>query len=93
MILLSCRNCKGTGVVPNEEHRLCEALKTHDIKKYYHIPTEDEVDPDQDVPPDACHEVPETIPCPVCEGNGTIEFDEDEWDLRIVADEEDAGGD
>lgn len=90
-ILLRCRNCKGTGEIPNEEHRLCEALKSHTVKKYFHIPTEDEVGSNQEVPPDACNGVPETIPCPVCDGAGTIAFDEDEWDLQVTDDENDSG--
>lgn len=89
-ILLRCRNCNGTGEVPNEEHLLCSELKSHRVKQYFHIPTEEEIASD-DVPPDACNGAPETIPCPVCEGNGTIEFDEDEWDLQIIADEEETG--
>ncbi len=89
-ILLRCRQCNGTGEVPNEEHRLCEALKSHTLKKYFHIPTEDEIASNQDTPPDACNGVPETIPCPVCEGAGTIAFDEEEWDLQILDEEEEA---
>jgi len=90
-ILLRCRNCKGTGEVQNEEHRLCEALKSHTVKKYFHIPTEDEVSSDQELPSDACNGVPERIPCPVCEGAGTIAFDEDEWELKVVDDEDETG--
>ena len=37
---------------------------------------------------DACHNIPEKIPCPVCEGVGIITFEEDEWELKIVADED-----
>ncbi|MDH7510911.1 MAG: hypothetical protein QHH04_07710 [Methanolinea sp.] len=89
-ILLRCRLCKGTGEIPNEQFRICRELKSHDIKKYFHMPTEDEVPSDDAVPPDACNGIPERVQCPVCEGAGTIEFDEEEWELRIVANEESA---
>jgi rubredoxin len=39
---------------------------------------------------DACNSVPENVECPVCEGAGEIIFDEDDWELKIVADAEDA---
>jgi len=54
------------------------------------MPTEDDVSSDDAVTPDACNGIPEKVQCPVCEGAGTVEFDEDEWELRIVADEESA---
>ncbi|MCQ8894121.1 MAG: hypothetical protein NQU46_05770 [Methanolinea sp.] len=90
-ILLRCRLCKGTGEIPNEQYRICQALRSHDVKKYFHMPTEDEVQTDTNVPQDACNGIPEKVECPVCEGAGTVEFDEDEWELQIVADEEDHG--
>jgi rubredoxin len=37
---------------------------------------------------EACNSVPEKVECPVCEGAGEIAFDEDEWELQIVADED-----
>ena len=42
-ILLRCRLCKGTGEIPNEQYRIIQKLKSHDIKKYFHMPTEDDV--------------------------------------------------
>lgn len=54
------------------------------------MPTEDEVSSNEDIPPDACNGIQEKIPCPVCEGAGTVEFDEEEWELQIVDDEESA---
>jgi rubredoxin len=49
-------------------------------------------DPDDDAQRqhDACNSVPENVECPVCEGAGEIIFDEDDWELKIVADAEDA---
>ena len=88
-ILLTCRRCKGTGVVPNDQYRICQELKSHDIKKYFHMPTEDMVSDDDLAEQNGCNTVTETIACPVCDGAGSLAFDDDEWDIQIIADEED----
>ena len=89
MIILRCRICNGTGEITNEQYRICEALKSHATKRYFHLPMDeaagDEREPQKQ---EACNSVPETVECPVCEGVGEIMFDEDEWDLKIVADED-----
>ncbi|HIH26647.1 MAG TPA: hypothetical protein HA256_01385 [Methanoregulaceae archaeon] len=91
MIILHCRSCNGTGKVTNEQFRICQALRSHDTKRYFHLPMENG-DPDDDAQRqhDACNSVPENVECPVCEGAGEIIFDEDDWELKIVADAEDA---
>ena len=89
-ILLRCRLCRGTGEIPNEQYRICRELRSHEIKKYFHMPTADEVSSDDDLAPDACNSIPEKIQCPVCEGAGTVEFDEDEWELQIVSEGEES---
>lgn len=90
MIILHCRTCNGTGRISNEQFRICEALTSHETKRYFHLPIEkgspDDEDQQQD---DACNNVPATVECPVCRGVGEIAFDEDDWDLRIEADIED----
>ncbi len=88
-ILLTCRRCKGSGVVPNEQYRICQELKSHDIKKYFHMPTEDMVSDDDLTEQNGCNTVTETMTCPVCDGAGSLAFDDDEWDIQIIADEED----
>jgi DnaJ-class molecular chaperone len=88
-ILLTCRRCKGTGQVPNEQYLVCQALESHETRRYFHMKTEDTVSDDELPESDGCKEVPETVECPVCNGAGQIEFDEEEWQLRIIADEED----
>ena len=45
---------------------------------------EDSAEVENEIEPDACNNVPETVPCPVCDGMGTIAFDDDDWDLQIV---------
>lgn len=88
MIVLTCRRCHGTGMVQNEQFQICEALPSDETRRYFHIPTEDQVGEEEDRQHDACRNVPEQVECPVCEGTGTIVFDEDDWEIRIVADED-----
>ena len=88
-ILLRCRTCKGTGEIPNKEFQICQELKSHDTKKYFHIPTEDEIVNHDSNEPNGCNKIPEKIPCPTCNGEGVLELDEEDWDIRIVADEDD----
>jgi RecJ-like exonuclease len=87
MIILQCRRCGGTGEIPNEQFRICQELSL-ETKRYFHIQTENVTENKDERQYDACRNVPEKIPCPVCDGVGIIAFDEDEWELRIVADEE-----
>ena len=90
MIILRCRTCRGTGEIPNTQYKICQSLKYHDTKKYFHIMTGDSQGDDELMEQDACNNVPETVTCPVCEGAGTIAFDEEEWDLQIVAEGEES---
>lgn len=90
MIIIRCRTCNGTGEVTNEQYRICQALKSHETKRYFHLPMETESTDESDQQQDACNNVRETVECPVCEGAGEIAFDEDDWELRIVADADDA---
>jgi len=89
MIILRCRTCRGKGEITNEQHLICESLKSHDAKRYFHIRMEDSAEVENEIEPDACNNVPETVPCPVCDGMGTIAFDDDDWDLQIVEEGED----
>lgn len=91
MILLQCRNCKGTGEIDNEQFRICKDLSP-ETKRYFHIQTEDSLEEADATSHDACRSVPEKVQCPVCEGVGIIVFDEDEWELKIVADSDQPGG-
>jgi hypothetical protein len=87
MIILQCRRCNGTGEIPNEQFRICQELSP-ETRRYFHIQSEDTIEDEDGRQHDACRNIPERIACPVCEGIGTITFEEDEWELRIVADEE-----
>jgi RecJ-like exonuclease len=91
MIILQCRRCGGTGEITNEQFRICQELSP-ETKRYFHIQTEDVLEEEDVRQHDACRNISEKIPCPNCDGVGIIAFDEDDWDLRIVADEEEALG-
>lgn len=90
MIILKCRRCQGTGFVENEQYKICKGLQSHDIQRYFHIPTEDKVKGGEEQQ-DGCSRISETIECPDCDGAGTLSFDEDEWELQIIDEEEIAG--
>jgi hypothetical protein len=90
MIILRCRRCSGTGLIQNEQYQICQSLSSPETKRYFPLPTEDQVGEDEDRQHDACRNVPEYIECPVCDGAGMIAFDDEDWEIRIVADE-DAG--
>lgn len=87
MIILRCRTCKGTGEIPNEQYRICQSLTSHDTKKYFHIMMEHTSENGEMMDQDACNNVPEMLPCPACDGVGTIAFDEEDWDLQVVTED------
>lgn len=88
MILLTCRRCKGSGRIRNEQFDICNTLRSDAAKRYFQIPMEHTAETADDLPSESC-DMPEFLTCPVCEGAGKLGFDEEEWDLRI---EEDEGG-
>jgi DnaJ-class molecular chaperone len=94
-IILTCKRCKGTGVVPNERFEICKSLKSEEAKRHFRLHTETEEIEDE--PEDAgveaeCGEPP-TVACPQCDGEGVLEFDENEWDLLVVPEEDQDDGD
>jgi DnaJ-class molecular chaperone len=90
MIILTCRRCKGNGSIENDQYRLCQEIKSHEIRKYFHMPM-DVTTRENEEPRNGCNGVPEYVECPDCDGAGVLSFDEDEWDLQII-DEEAATG-
>jgi hypothetical protein len=86
MIILTCRRCKGSGSIENDQFRICQELKSHEVKKYFHMSMGDTTGEGEDQQ-DGCNRVPERIECPDCDGAGVLSFDEDEWDLRIIDEE------
>jgi len=92
-IILTCKRCKGTGVIPNERFEICKSLKSEETKRHFRLHTEaEEIEDEQE---DAGFEAecgePPTVTCPQCDGEGVLEFDENEWDLMVVPEDDEAG--
>jgi hypothetical protein len=94
-ILLTCKLCKGTGVIPNERFEICRVIKSEEVKRHFRLHTETEEieeEPDEAGIEVECGEPP-TVRCPRCDGDGVLEFDEDEWELMVVHEgDEETGG-
>jgi len=89
-IILTCRRCKGTGIIANEHFEICKALKSDEARRHFHVHAKTErleSDSDEALIAAECGESP-TISCPRCNGDGTLEFDEEEWEIAIVPMEE-----
>ena len=85
-IVLTCRRCKGTGTVPNPKYEMCRTLKTKELQRYFRMSTPDEPEETDNMIRSECGE-PKEDTCPVCEGDGVLEFDEKEWDLCVTGTE------
>lgn len=58
-------------------------------KRYFHYPMEEVAgDENEQQKHDACNGVPEKSGLPHLRGVGEVAFEEDDWELRIVADED-----
>ncbi len=90
MIVLTCRRCRGSGEVPNLQYEICQKMNSAAARQHFCIPGTDECEEAEEWVRVGCgHE--KTLPCPVCGGEGVLEFDEDEWDVSV--DEGDGEGD
>jgi hypothetical protein len=89
-IILTCKRCKGAGTVPNERFEICKSLKSAETKRHFrlHTETEEIEDEPQDGGGEAECGEPPTVACPLCDGEGVLEFDENEWDLLVVPEED-----
>jgi len=87
MIRLTCRRCKGTGTIPNVAYEACRTMQSHDAKRYFYMNQEHETSEESDRP-NGCAIHEKTVTCPQCEGTGVLEFDEEEWELSVVPEEE-----
>jgi DnaJ-class molecular chaperone len=84
-IVLTCRRCKGTGLVANEHFEICKALKSDAARRHFHVHAKAErleSDKDEALGVAECGESP-TMECPQCKGEGTLEFDEEGWDIAV----------
>jgi hypothetical protein len=87
MIVLTCRRCRGSGEIPNLQYEICQKMTSPSARQHFCIPgTDDCHDAEEWVRLGCAHE--KTLPCPVCGGEGVLEFDEDEWDLSVQEGEE-----
>lgn len=85
-IILTCRRCKGTGKVVNDHFEICKALKSDAARRHFHVHAKTEMlesDADEALIAAECGESP-TIICPKCNGEGSLEFDEDGWEISVV---------
>ncbi len=87
MIILKCRRCRGSGVLPNHRARIKKALQSHATKRYFGLPTDEDIEEVDDLP-DAQYDEPDSLSCPVCKGRGTLALSLDDWELS-VSDESD----
>jgi hypothetical protein len=90
-IILTCKRCKGTGLVANEHFEICKALKSDEARRHFHVHAKAErleSDAEEALAAAECGESP-TITCPQCNGEGSLEFDDDEWEFTVVPVEDD----
>lgn len=90
MIRLTCRRCKGTGTIPNVAYEVCRTMQSHEAKRYFYI-DQDESPSENNTKPDGCAVHEKTVTCPQCDGGGSLEFDEEEWELAVVPEEDEEG--
>ena len=85
-IILTCKRCKGTGIIANEHFEICKALKSDEARRHFHVHAKTEMmesDGDDALMAAECGESP-TVPCPQCNGEGVLEFNEEEWEIKVV---------
>jgi RecJ-like exonuclease len=90
MIRLTCRRCKGTGTVPNIAYEVCRNMQSPEAKRHFYFDYDDVAD-EVSEGSDGCAVHEKTVPCPQCDGNGVLEFDEEEWELSVDPEEEEEG--
>ena len=90
MIRLTCRRCKGTGTIPNVAYEVCRTMQSHEAKRYFYMNQEHNAEeaPEKG---DGCAVHEKTVTCPQCDGEGSFEFDEEEWELAVVPEEDEEG--
>ena len=90
MIRLICRRCKGTGAIPNIAYEMCRTMQSHEARRYFYMNQEHDSSEENDRS-NGCAVHEKTVPCPQCDGNGVLEFDEEEWELSVVPEEDEEG--
>jgi DnaJ-class molecular chaperone len=90
MIRLTCRLCKGTGVIPNVAYEACRTMQSQEAKRYFYINQEHNAE-EANEKGDGCAVHEKTVTCPQCDGNGVLEFDEEDWELSVMPEEDEEG--
>ena len=90
MIRLTCRRCKGTGQIPNVAYEACRTMQSEEAKRYFYMNQEHDTAEENDRT-NGCAAHEKTVPCPQCEGEGALEFDEGEWELAVLPEEDEEG--
>ena len=90
MIRLTCRLCKGRGTVPNIAYEACRTMQSQEAKRYFYLNQEHDTSEENDRT-NGCAVHEKTVPCPQCDGNGILEFDEEEWEVSVVPEEDEEG--
>ncbi len=90
MIRLTCRRCKGTGQIPNVAYEACRTMQSEEAKRYFYMDQEHKPE-ETNEKGDACAVHEKTASCPQCDGEGSLTFDEDEWELSVVPEEDEEG--
>lgn len=90
MIRLVCRRCKGTGAIPNIAYEMCRTMQSHEAKRYFYLDSDDVPDEVKEMT-NGCAVHEKTVPCPQCDGHGILEFDEEEWGVSVIPEEDEEG--
>jgi len=80
-------------MIANEHFEICKALKSDEARRHFHVHAKAEMmesDADKALMSAECGESP-VATCPQCNGEGTLEFDEDDWEIKVVPDDTDTG--
>jgi len=92
MIRLTCRRCKGAGTIPNIAYEVCRTMQSHDAKRYFYMNQEHDSSSDEGDRTNGCAVHEKTVTCPRCEGTGVLEFDDEDWELAVISDEDEEEG-
>jgi hypothetical protein len=90
MIRLTCRQCGGTGEIPNIASEICRTMQPHDAMRYFTVNREHDALEENDRT-NGCAVHGRTLPGPRCDGHGVLEFDDEERVPSVGAGEEGRG--
>ena len=87
MIRLTCRLCRGTGTVPNPVYEACRTIRSPEARRHFYFDYDGEPDQPEEGS-DGCAVHDRKVSCPQCLGHGVVEFDEEEWELSVIPEED-----